>query len=509
METDIQHPENRSRHQLNGQPTFLLLAIAAVAISLVLATVFWQQGREAAAHQFRDQQRPAFESVVDALDHSAMVAEQLARVMAVAANDRNSLFNALAGEIVSRTSYLDLAGWIEPASNRQGADFHLRAIQAAGNTVDVNNGGTLLTEAHRETLLRAAATGQRMTADGPVLLPGPNGMGSGQLLFQPLHRGDGTLDGLVVVAVRFDALVDTLIDPASVRLHLFEVQPDNGRNLPLYNGPRGASTGDATPTASTLEGQPHLHREIRVANRVWSTWLVPAQPLPMRWKAEHWLPLAALLSLALGLNCLAHGRGRAHQAMKARYVAREQLLGELRGGREQLKREVQQLRQQLRSAQIEAQASVSEVRQQQQSNEELEANAWLYQHAFDDAATGMALFDPITGVCVRANRAFSEMLGYSGGELAGLDFREITHPADVHITPRLVRSALRGGPDRFTVEKRYLHRSGRVVCCMVAGTLLRDRHGSPLYLAVQAQDISAHRTEQTQLPPERAISSPH
>ncbi len=130
----------------------------------------------------------------------------------------------------------------------------------------------------------------------------------------------------------------------------------------------------------------------------------------------------------------------------------------------------------------------------------LRRNERLYRDIFETAATGMALFDPHdNGRCLQANRALSEILGYSGEELREVHFRDLTHPLDQELTPTVVREMLQGERNRFQVEKRYLRKDGGLLWALVTGSLIRGDRGEPRYITTQIQDISDRRRAEQSL----------
>ncbi len=504
METDVQ-PSGTPRHRRGNDPAALLLGLAGIAGCLLLAAMLWQHDRVDAEQHFLARHQPAFDAMVDALDDSTSLSAQLGRAMASASGDRTQLFDALANDFRKRFKPLELAAWLEPRPNAAGPSFRVIAAQGSSEQLDGATVETLLTREHAASLRRAADHNGLTVVDGPVLVRGTEGMRSGQLLLQPVFSTDSDqLRGIVATVIRLDRLLDSYPQHEQVHLHLFEVSAVNGRQLPLYS----SQAGNASPTTRSLEAQPHLRRELEVGDRTWSTWLVPAHTLPVAWPLTHWIPLAAVLVLILGLTVIGQRRSHACDALFRRVAGQEALMTDVRRSAEQLQRENRQLDEDLCRTRARMRQRGMRLRELHRHSEALTAESWLFRRAFDDAAAAMALFDPETGVCFRANLAFSELLGYSGNDLTGLDFRELTHPADVQRTPRLVRSALRGGPDRFRAEKRYLHRNGYVIWCEVAGALLRDPDGKPLYVAIQAHDITVHRIGQDAPAPDQAIRSP-
>jgi PAS domain S-box-containing protein len=115
---------------------------------------------------------------------------------------------------------------------------------------------------------------------------------------------------------------------------------------------------------------------------------------------------------------------------------------------------------------------------------------------FESAPLGMfsLMFD--TGA-VQVNAALEKMLGYSPDELAGMDWREFTHPEDVAAEEPLAAQLRAGQRDYYRVEKRCLHRDGRVVRVSLNVSLIRDADNRPWQIMVLAEDITArYRTEQ-------------
>ncbi len=90
----------------------------------------------------------------------------------------------------------------------------------------------------------------------------------------------------------------------------------------------------------------------------------------------------------------------------------------------------------------------------------------LFRMVFDAAGVGISV--GADGMLTRTNPALQRMLGYSGDELAGMHFLEITHPADRHRT--VVPT-----PGRVhTFEKRCLRKDGEPVWTEVTLTAPPD-----------------------------------
>jgi len=113
----------------------------------------------------------------------------------------------------------------------------------------------------------------------------------------------------------------------------------------------------------------------------------------------------------------------------------------------------------------------------------------LFRSAFDDAAIGMSLASLSFGL-LRVNRAHCEMLGYSEEELLTTDFRTRIHPDDLAPNDELRSNLFAGVIDSYATERRYIHKAGHIVPCIVTVSLVRDAHGRPQYFVGQMQDIT-------------------
>ncbi len=99
----------------------------------------------------------------------------------------------------------------------------------------------------------------------------------------------------------------------------------------------------------------------------------------------------------------------------------------------------------------------------------------------------------LDGRFIDVNEALCDMLGYSERELLAKTFQALTHPDDLENDVALVRALLRGERERYSMIKRYLHSSGRIVDAQLDVTLVSDDRDKPLYFISQIQDITTRR----------------
>ena len=109
----------------------------------------------------------------------------------------------------------------------------------------------------------------------------------------------------------------------------------------------------------------------------------------------------------------------------------------------------------------------------------------------------MALLAPDSRV-VAANRALCEMLGYTQEELRGLPPHALCQGNDWQEEVLQRSRLLAGAATDYQVERRLLHRNGRVVWGLVTCALERDAAGRALHFITQVQDISRARPAEAQ-----------
>jgi len=112
--------------------------------------------------------------------------------------------------------------------------------------------------------------------------------------------------------------------------------------------------------------------------------------------------------------------------------------------------------------------SLQDISQRKQAEAALRASEQQFSNAFEYAAVGVALLSP-DGCWLRVNQALCDMLGYRRDELLGGNFQDITHPEDIDRNLAAVERVLSGEIDSYQQEKRYIHKSGRVVWASLRG----------------------------------------
>ena len=137
------------------------------------------------------------------------------------------------------------------------------------------------------------------------------------------------------------------------------------------------------------------------------------------------------------------------------------------------------------------------VEERKRATEELGESEGKFRSVFRDAGMGMAIVSP-GGSFLAGNDAFCKFIGYTEKELLGKTVQSVTHPDDWPMFSQLLDQALTDGASFQGVEKRCLHKSGKVLHAECSGSLIRDAGGKALYFVAEVQDITERKqAEQT------------
>jgi PAS domain S-box-containing protein len=132
---------------------------------------------------------------------------------------------------------------------------------------------------------------------------------------------------------------------------------------------------------------------------------------------------------------------------------------------------------------------INEEKAAQQKVAESEAR---FRAMYENAAIGISLIAP-DGHVLAVNPVLVQLSGYSEAELLEAGGQGITHPEDRAVGQHEFAEVLAGKRNSFQVEKRYVHKDGRVHWMRQSISSVRDAGGRMLYLVVIAEDIDERR----------------
>jgi PAS domain S-box-containing protein len=129
-----------------------------------------------------------------------------------------------------------------------------------------------------------------------------------------------------------------------------------------------------------------------------------------------------------------------------------------------------------------------------------------FRTAFECAAIGMGLVAQ-DGRWLRVNHSLCQIVGYSAPKSCS---RPISSPSPIpKISPPIWNFCavmLDGSIPYYHMEKRYLHKQGRVVWVFLSVAMVRDANGEPLYAITQVEDITERKEAEKKLLREKAFT---
>lgn len=133
-----------------------------------------------------------------------------------------------------------------------------------------------------------------------------------------------------------------------------------------------------------------------------------------------------------------------------------------------------------------------DISARKRADADLRRSEELFRGAFEDTNVPMVVTD-MDNRFVRVNAAFAAFFGYTEEEMLSLDLAAITHPDDMAESLAQREELMSFRATHFTMEKRYLHRSGKVLWGRTNVSLVRDADGRPVRYVGQVQDITKRK----------------
>jgi len=117
---------------------------------------------------------------------------------------------------------------------------------------------------------------------------------------------------------------------------------------------------------------------------------------------------------------------------------------------------------------------------------------------FDQAPIAIALLD-LQGKQIISNSTMLKMVGYSQDELTKMKFTDFTYRLDADIDLHHFIDLLEGRITEYKIEKRYVHKTGRLVWAKLFVTLLLDENGNPKEVLKMVEDITESKKAEDEL----------
>jgi diguanylate cyclase (GGDEF)-like protein/PAS domain S-box-containing protein len=117
---------------------------------------------------------------------------------------------------------------------------------------------------------------------------------------------------------------------------------------------------------------------------------------------------------------------------------------------------------------------------------------------FDHAPIGIAVL-AMDGQLLQANAALCDLLGYDETHLVAEGLEGVASPDDEHDDWQQLAARLSATDERYLVDRRFRHASGRWVFTQLSVAVVRSADGTPLHLIAQVVDLSERRAVEEEL----------
>jgi len=134
-----------------------------------------------------------------------------------------------------------------------------------------------------------------------------------------------------------------------------------------------------------------------------------------------------------------------------------------------------------------------DITAKREADERLRASEEKFRVAFQFAAVGIGRVNFADACWMDANEALCKMVGYTEEEMRATPWPNITHPDDIDIDLVPFKRMSAGVIDHYAVEKRFIHKDGRVVWARLTLSLARDAAGNPDYEIAIVEDITLRK----------------
>jgi len=125
-------------------------------------------------------------------------------------------------------------------------------------------------------------------------------------------------------------------------------------------------------------------------------------------------------------------------------------------------------------------------------------NAKRFKSAFEYSPIGMGVVSP-QGQWQMVNQNLASIFGYTKDEFVNKKSSELINPEDLRKDTSMLKSLLSGEIDSYSVEKRFIHKSGKTIFGLLNVSAVVDDDGNPLYLIGQISDLTKRILSQRDL----------
>ena len=138
---------------------------------------------------------------------------------------------------------------------------------------------------------------------------------------------------------------------------------------------------------------------------------------------------------------------------------------------------------------------VEDITARKKSEQALKKSGAKFRSIFEQAAVGVARVG-LSGTIIEANSKLEQMLGYSEGELVGVDVFEITSEEDSEIERQFSAQLLAGKRNNYNMEKRFFRKDGSMMWGRLTVSVARNSLGDIDFTIGVLEDITDQKRDE-------------
>ncbi len=139
-----------------------------------------------------------------------------------------------------------------------------------------------------------------------------------------------------------------------------------------------------------------------------------------------------------------------------------------------------------------------EISERELAEEALEENEEKLRLMIDNSPIGFSATD-LKGNFIDVNPAVCNMVGYTSEEILHKHFDQFSHPDDRKQNNELYKKLLENKIPHFDLEKRYIHKNGRIVNVLIRSQIVRDEKRKPLFEMAITEDITIRKKAEEEI----------
>ena len=141
---------------------------------------------------------------------------------------------------------------------------------------------------------------------------------------------------------------------------------------------------------------------------------------------------------------------------------------------------------------VAAQGVARDITEEIEIKRQLESQNKQLDLIFDNSPIGISLTKTNFKGLLKVNKALVSMFGYTLEEFNNLSIKDVTHPED-EVSSEKLRQMIEGEIESYTINKRYIKKSGETLWAKTRVAAIRDEAGKILYQVATVEDITKEK----------------